>query len=78
MSGSRRKSPITGITTAATEKDDKRFANRLQRRANRQILGSTGDDTRLKHQRETSDPWSMAKDGKCRFAPDRYPGLMRK
>lgn len=37
-----------------------------------------GIDTRLKHHRATSDPWSMAKDGKSRFAPERYPELMRK
>ena len=51
---------------------------RRQRRVNRQILESTGDDTRLKHRREASDPWSMAKDGKGRFSPTQYPELMRK
>ena len=78
MSRSRRKTPVTGITTAETEKDDKRFANRRQRRVNRELLESTGDDTRLKDRRETSDPWSMAKDGKGRFDPKRHPNLMRK
>ena len=78
MSRSRRKTPVTGITTATTEKDDKRLANRRQRRVNREILEATGDDTRLKHRRETSDPWAMAKDGKGRFDPDRHPGLLRK
>ncbi len=69
---------MTGITTAATEKDDKRFANRRLRRVNGEILRATGDDSRLKHHRETSDPWSMAKDGKGRFDPQRHPSLMRK
>lgn len=69
---------MTGITTATTEKDDKRLANRRQRRVTREILGSTGDETRLKLHRETSDPWSMAKDGKGRFDPELHPRLMRK
>ncbi len=78
MSRSRRKTPVIGITTAATEKDDKRVANRRPRRVNREILETMGDDARLKHRRETSDPWSMAKDGKGRFAPERFPELTRK
>jgi len=78
MSRSRRITAVAGITTAGSEKDDKRFASRRQRRVNRQILEATSDDTRLKHCRETSNPWSMAKDGKGRFSPARYPELMRK
>lgn len=69
---------MIGITTAVSEKDDKRFANRRQRRVNRQILESTGEDTCLKHVRETSNPWSMAKDGKSRFVPEEHPECMRK
>jgi hypothetical protein len=28
--------------------------------------------------RDVSDPWAMAKDGKLRFNPTRWPRLMRK
>jgi hypothetical protein len=30
------------------------------------------------HEREVSDPWNMAKDGKARFDPARFFRLMRK
>lgn len=78
MSRSRRYRPHCGITTAASEKDDKRRSNRGERHANSQILAVTGDGDRLKHPRALSDPWNMAKDGKRRFDPRDHPGLMRK
>lgn len=49
MSRSRRRTPIIGITTADSEKQDKRRANRSWRAAIRHAF---------------SDPWTMAKDGK--------------
>lgn len=78
MARSRRKTPITGITTATSEKQDKRVANRRHRRVNRQILTASGRDTLLKDRRTTSDPWLMAKDGKQFFGPVDHPELMRK
>jgi len=78
MSRSRRYRPHCGITTAASEKLDKRRSNRRVRRANSQVLATTGDADRLKHLRAMSDPWDMEKDGKQRFEPRRHPRLMRK
>ena len=78
MSRSRRYRPHCGITTAASEKDDKRCANRRERHRNSQILVRTGDGDRLKHGRILTNPWDMAKDGKQRFDPREQPKLMRK
>jgi len=63
MSRSYRHTPIFGITTAKTEKQDKRLANRRWRRICRYVLRS-GDSERLPLQREVSNVWSFAKDGK--------------
>jgi hypothetical protein len=62
MSGSYRKTPILGITTAASEKDDKVRANRRLRRAVRSIDLEAAEV--LPDRREVSDVWSFAKDGK--------------
>lgn len=72
MSRSRRKTPITGITTASSEKEDKRIANRKLRRVTKEILrrGSLEDDLNLPDIREISDVWGMAKDGKRWHDPD--------
>ncbi|MDP0501881.1 MAG: hypothetical protein Q7P63_17440 [Verrucomicrobiota bacterium JB022] len=78
MANSVRKSPSTGITTADSEKEDKRTFNRTLRRVNRQILKADGDRERLKQVKEVSDPWAMAKDGKCRFDPIEDRRLLRK
>ena len=78
MSRSRRKVSIAGITTAASEKRDKRIANRRERHINRQILGYSLDDALLIDRRQAGDPWLMNKDGKAFFAPDKHPELMRK
>ncbi len=78
MSRSRRKTPACGNTTAVSEKDDKRYAHRAERRVNHQFLATTGDGDALKATRAVSNPWSMDKDGKQRFDPQRFPELMRK
>ena len=78
MSRSRRKLPFIGITTAVSEKEDKRIANRKERRINRNILHTTVDDTLLRNKREVGNPWLFAKDGKSRFDPQAYPELVRK
>ena len=69
MSRSYKKTPVTGITTACSEKQDKRIANRLERRKNKQILKLTEDDICLLKKREVSNDWCMDKDGKMRFDP---------
>src|SRR5690606_10736721 len=64
MSRSRRKTPITGITSAGSEKADKRVANRRVRRSVRQSLTVSPAPHLLPHTRELSNPWTFAKDGK--------------
>jgi hypothetical protein len=78
MSRSRRKTSIAGITTAESEKQDKRRANRRGRHRNRQILDIALDDTLLLQKRQIGDPWLMDKDGKAFFVSKKYPKLMRK
>lgn len=78
MSRSRKQTPVSGVTTATTEKEDKRAANRALRRAVRQRLAAGDDATGLPELREVSDVWSMAKDGKTRFDPEQSPERMRK
>lgn len=62
MSRSRRKSPITGVTTAVTEKGNKRDANRKLRRLNRAKIHKNDFD--LFQLREISNVWAFDKDGK--------------
>lgn len=64
MSRSRRKTPICGHTTAVSEKQDKRIANRSFRRTVRQQLGSRDADAVITDVREVSNVYSFDKDGK--------------
>lgn len=78
MSRSYRKNPVRGWTTARTEKDDKRIYNRALRRINRRLLQGGQDEALFQDKREVMDIWSMNKDGKMRFDPNKHPKLMRK
>jgi hypothetical protein len=78
MSRSHRKTPIMGITTAASEKRDKQFANRRLRRAVNQVLKDEPEAPVLPLKREVSDVWAMDKDGKRWFNACRFAELMRK
>lgn len=62
MSRSRRKTPITGVTTAETEKENKRDANRKLRRLNKIKIHKRDYD--LFQLREISNVWAFDKDGK--------------
>lgn len=68
MSRSRRKTPITGITNAASEKKDKQIWHRRFRHKIRDILRRTNedeiDDIELPVEKEVSSTWAMDKDGK--------------
>ena len=75
MARSFRQRPFCGITTVESDKRDKRLANRAQRAAERAAL-VTGRD--VPDRRQTSNVWSMGKDGKQRFDPSRWPSLLRK
>jgi hypothetical protein len=78
MSRSRRKTNICGITMAASEKADKQKANRAERHKVKSAMVSSGEIEVLPTKRETSDVWSMAKDGKIYFDASKNPKLMRK
>lgn len=79
MSRSRRKTPITGVSTARSEAQDKALWHRAMRRVEKSRLAHQPDCLpRSEHQ--FRDPWSMAKDGKTYWAkPAEFVGrLMRK
>jgi len=62
MSRSTRKTPKSGITTAETEKENKRRANRKFRRVTKLQVKKGRDEPSLP--RELSNVWSFDKDGK--------------
>lgn len=64
MSRSFRRTPITGITTSATEKPYKKDEHQRERTAVRQVLHTTQDDASVPHPKKYGNPWSGPKDGK--------------
>ncbi|MEL7939160.1 hypothetical protein [Pseudomonas delhiensis] len=68
MSRSRRKTPICGITTAASERFDKQTWHRSFRKAERQRLASD-PFSEPHHFREFCNDWLMHKDGKYYWGP---------
>jgi hypothetical protein len=78
MARSYRKTPICGITTARTEKGDKKIWHSRMRAATRTHIASGRDTDTMPLTREVSNVWSFAKDGKQRFDARRHPKLMRK
>ena len=79
MARSRRRTPIITMTTTASEKQDKRHANRNCRSALRRTLkrDTDPDATVLPILRDVSNPWDMAKNGRSWFG-HHAPELMRK
>jgi len=67
MSRSRKKTPIGGITTARSEKEDKRFANRKARRVVKEVICVSPESEVLPQLREVSTTWTMSKDAKVYF-----------
>ena len=78
MSRSRKKTPICGNTTAASEKSSKASAHRRLRHHVAMVLRKDAEVEILPHENELSDPWLMDKDGKGVFNPTDFPKLMRK
>ncbi len=62
MSRSKKKIKIRGITTAISEKQDKRMANKKLRRGVNQKVKIGNEE--LPELREVSNVWSFDKDGK--------------
>ena len=81
MSRSHRRAPICGnfFCGDRSEKADKRMWHRRMRAAILvRLHGADLDEVVLPHEREVSNVWAMAKDGKYRFDPLEHPKLMRK
>jgi hypothetical protein len=78
VSRSRRKTPVIGVTTSDSEKQDKTEYNRRHRRVVKQAVHIDDETRPLPGLHEHSNPWSMSKDGKMRFDPDKNRDLMRK
>jgi hypothetical protein len=78
MSRSKRKHPIAGMCASASERREKREANRNIRKLVRITLAQRPEADVLPHKRAVSDVWSLPKDGKGRFDARKYPKLMRK
>ena len=77
MSRSTKKTPYHGIA-GDSDGADKRFANRAWRRAVKMSLRRDPDASVVPAQREISDVYGFAKDGKKYFDTARFPELMRK
>lgn len=75
MSRSRKKIPKLGFSSADSEKKDKRMANRMFRRINRQLLHS--DKEPVSNMNEIITRWEMDKDDK-RYVKNVDPKQMRK
>ena len=70
MSRSRKKAPVTGITAADSEKEDKQLGNRRLRRITREKIKKGNEE--LPGIREVSDVWQFSKDGKSLSENDRH------
>lgn len=75
MSRSRKSTPITGITTAESEAIGKRIWHRRYRRAANMAVDAGKD---VPDEREHSDVWLLAKDGKQWLSPEWRDKGMRK
>lgn len=81
MSRSHRKTPICGITTARSEKFDKKmWHKRLRTKEKIRLEHEDTEDFIPIHKHKVGNVWSMQKDGKQRFDKDSpyYEKLMRK
>ena len=79
MSRSYKHTTISAITTAQSEKRDKRLANRRFRRISKHRVKIEAEP--LIHLNEISDVWDFQKDGKRYFDSDEaklFPKLFRK
>jgi len=75
MSDSKKKTKIVGITTAKSEKEDKREANRKLRRITKQKIKKGEWD--IPQLREVSNIWCFTKDGKI-YSPNLDEKYFRK
>ena len=77
MSRSRKQTPISGITTAKSEKDDKRILHgklraRLRGAVKKMLLEQSSEEYISPKYDEVHNKWSMAKDGKTYWVPKKF------
>jgi hypothetical protein len=77
MAGSKRKTPVRAVTSSTSEKSDKAASHRKIRRTVRQLVLATPGAV-LPLEKELTNTFSMAKDGKARLDPAKSPKLLRK
>jgi hypothetical protein len=77
MARSKRRTPVRGATTSESEKSDKAASHRKIRRTIRQIVPIEPDAV-LPLEKELTNTFAMAKDGKVRFDPKKSPSLLCK
>ncbi len=80
MSRSYRRTPIAGVTTAASDRYSKTRAHRQARaklRAGLACVNPYSDDVETPHPKETGNPWKGDKDGKLWYG-GRDPAILRK
>jgi hypothetical protein len=73
MSRSRKRTPICGMTNAASEKYDKRLYNRRYRRVCNTLIDKIDENSYMPLLREYSNVWAMNKDGKQWFDVNEFP-----
>jgi hypothetical protein len=78
MSRSRKKTPIIGNCGAESEKKDKKFAHRAERKRINEVLHEDPESEILPERREAYDNWNFSKDGKHYIKGSVDPKLMRK
>lgn len=67
MARSRKKTPISGATTA---RSDKPFKTREHRRERHTVKTALSVGSQVPHSKEFGDPWKSEKDGKIYWADD--------
>ena len=77
MSRSRKQTPISGITTAKSEKDDKRILHgklraRLRVAIKKMLSEESSEGYVVPKYDEVHNKWSMAKDGKTYWHPKKH------
>jgi hypothetical protein len=77
MARSKRKTPVRAVTSSTSEKSDKAASHRKIRRTVRWLVPVTPGAV-LPLEKELTNTFSMAKDGKARFDPAKSPKLLRK
>jgi len=79
MSRSRRKTPIFGMTSCRSERQDKVIWHGRLRARERDRLRSASPDALASHlpaqERQVSNPWTMGKDGHYFWPRDRQIGV---